>query len=437
MSTHPRQRLVRRLPFFYGWAIVGAAGTTMAMRNAAATLTISIFVLPMSEDLGWSRTLIVGASSLAGLAAMFASPVSGWVLHRFGGKALLGGSMLLLGGAIASIRWVEAVGLFYLLFGLGRVIFSSPVQIGAATVVAQWFVRGRGRATSVLGVMHSVGMGLLPLFAGLVISATGDWRMAWFWLGILVWIIAVPPVFALIVSRPEDVGLRPDNEAPQAAPGRASAASASSAADAEEQWSLKEAMRTPAMWMLALAGGLTFFIHTGVNIHQGAFLRDQGISTAGSAVAIAIIATGTAVGSLLWGNLMDRLPARTVYAAVSVWLGAVSLLFLLVHSAPVAYVVGALFGTGLGGLLVVPPVMIASFFGRRSLGAIRGFTEPFVSGGQAVGGIGAGLVFDATGSYTATFPVFTGAAVAGAVLILAARRPAKQAAGVVQAAPAG
>jgi MFS family permease len=177
--------------------------------------------------------------------------------------------------------------------------------------------------------------------------------------------------------------------------------------------------------MLATAGGLTFFIHTGVNIHQGAFLRDQGISIAGSAVAVALIAAGTAAGSLIWGSLLDRLPAKAVYAAAALWLGGISLLFLLVHSAPVAYVVGTLFGVGLGGLLVIPPVVIAKFFGRRSLGPIRGFTEPFVSGGQAVGGVGAGLIYDLRGSYAVAFPVFTGAAVLAAILIAACRRPAR------------
>ncbi|MBT3862396.1 MAG: hypothetical protein HOF71_01615, partial [Chloroflexi bacterium] len=85
----------------------------------------------------------------------------------------------------------------------------------------------------------------------------------------------------------------------------------------------------------------------------------------------------------------------------------------------------ALFGIGLGGLLVVPPVAIAHYFGRSSLGAIRGATEPFVSGGQAIGAIGAGLIFDYTGSYERTFPTFTVAAILAILLLIATRRPTK------------
>ncbi len=396
----------------------------MFFRNSAATLTIAVFVFPMAEDTGWTRTAIVGAASVAGIVSMFVSPFAGWVLQRFGPRVLLAGSMLVLGGAIMSIRWIDNIALFYVLFGIGRVIFSSPVQIGAATVVAQWFVSRRGRATSALGVMHSLGMGFFPLFAQVLMNASdGDWRMAWFWIGISVWAVALPPTLIALIRSPESVGLRPDGVAVDLQTEQAHG----DAAATETQWTLHEAMRTPAMWMLAMAGGLVFFIHTGVNIHQAAFLRDQGISASVAASALTVMAAGTALGSIMWGWLLDRIPVRTVYALTAGWLGGVALLFLLVDGAALAFVVAAVFGIGLGGLLVVPPVVMAEYFGRSSLGAIRGVTEPFVSGGQAVGGIAAGLIFDLSDSYNGTFPMFTVAALIGVVLIVLARRPVRAA----------
>lgn len=397
----------------------------MFFRNAAATLTIAVFVFPMAEDTGWTRTAIVGAASVAGIVSMFVSPFAGWVLQRFGPRVLLAGSMLVLGGSIMSIRWVDNILMFYVLFGIGRVIFSSPVQIGAATVVAQWFVNRRGRATSALGVMHSLGMGFFPLFAQVLMNASdGDWRMAWFWIGISVWAVALPPTLIALIRSPESVGLKPDGVEEE---GAGPTGSSIDPGEPEVQWTLQEAMRTPAMWMLALAGGLVFFIHTGVNIHQAAFLRDQDISASVAASALTVMAAGTALGSIFWGWLLDRLPVRTVYALTAGWLGGVALLFLLVESAPTAFAVAAVFGVGLGGLLVVPPVVMADYFGRSSLGAIRGITEPFVSGGQAIGGIAAGLIFDLSNSYTGTFPMFTVAALIGAVLIVLARRPVRAA----------
>ena len=164
-------------------AVVLAAGSTMFVRNAAATLTIAVFVFPMSEDLGWSRTLIVGAAAAAGVISMFVSPLAGWIQQKFGARVLMGTSVFLLGAVILSLRWTTSPITFYLLFGIGRLIFQAPLQISASTAVAQWFLRLRGRSSSVLGVTHSMGMGLFPLFAQLFMNANdGDWRMAWFWM---------------------------------------------------------------------------------------------------------------------------------------------------------------------------------------------------------------------------------------------------------------
>ena len=433
--SDPRAALAHRTPFFYGWLVVLAAGSTVFVRNAAATLTIAVFVFPMSEDLGWSRTLIVGAAAAAGFVSMFVSPIAGWILQRYGARVLMVSSVLILGAVILSLRWTTSPFSFYMLFGAGRLMFQAPLQIGGSTAVAQWFVRMRGRSSSMLGVSHSLGMGLFPLFAQLFMNVSdGDWRMAWFWMGISVWVIALPLTLFVFVNKPEDVGLTPDgdvstptnNDETDNNPGISDKASPQTAAEQEEQWTLKEAMRTPAMWTLAVAGGLVFFIHTGVNIHQAAFLRDHGISASIAASALTVMAGGTAIGSIMWGYLLDRMPVKMVYSATAAWLGAMALLFLLVETPAMAFTAALLFGIGLGGLLVVPPVAVAHYFGRSSLGAIRGATEPFVSGGQAIGAIGAGLIFDYSGSYTATFPTFTGAAIIAIILLVFTRRPKKR-----------
>jgi MFS family permease len=173
-----------------------------------------------------------------------------------------------------------------------------------------------------------------------------------------------------------------------------------------------------------------------VNIHQAAFLRDRGLSATAAAGALTALAAGTALGSVLWGVLSERFPVRLVYASVAAWVGLVSLLFLTVNNVPMAYTAAAVFGIGLGGLLVVPPVIFADYFGRRSLGSIRGVTEPFVSFAQALGAIGAGLVFDITNSYSGVFPAFTAVASVAVALVLIARAPARPVAAVAAASPA-
>ena len=391
-------QLLNRLPFFYGWNILFAAGSSMVVRNAAASLTLAVFIFPMSEDLGWSRTLIAGAASVGGLAATVASPVVGWALDRYGARVILTGSVLVMGLSTISLAWATVPIAFYLAYGTGRVIFSSPMNIGSSVVVSRWFVRRRGRATGILFLSHSLGMITFPLIAGLVIKYRG-WEDAWIVLGVLVWVLALGPVSMLVRQSPESVGLLPDGDLPTEQDDETLAESPAG----EQNWTLKEAMRTPTLWLLALATGSLYLLQSGTNIHQGAYFLDQGLGVGVSAATLSMNAVFTGVGSLFWGWLVDKAPVRYTYAGVALMMAVALILFPIADTIVEALTVAAIFGMAVGGILVVPVVAYANYFGRQSLSAIRGVTEPLVSLGQAIGAVFSGIVYDVTGSYNDAF----------------------------------
>ena len=413
-------RLITRLPFFYGWAILFAAGSAMVVRNAAGSLTLAVFLYPISEDLGWSRTLIAGAASFGGLMAMVASPAFGWALDRYGTRVILTGSVLVLGIATVSLAWATVPVAFYLAYGTSRVVFSSSLNIGSSVVVSRWFVRRRGRATGILFSSHSIGMITFPLLAGLIIKYR-SWEDAWIVLGVLVWVLALGPVSTLIRQSPESVGLRPDG-----APSNELGSRTESAAMPEEpNWTLREAIRTPTLWLLALSTGSLFLLQSGTNIHQGAYFLDQGLGVGVSAASLSLNAVATGVGSLFWGWLVDRVPVRYGYAGVALTMAVALSLFPLADTAIKAFFVASVFGTAVGGILVVPAVAYANYFGRGSLSAIRGVTEPFVSLGQAIGALFSGIVYDVTGSYTYAFIVLATVGFVTIAILLMTRAPKK------------
>ena len=409
--------LAHRVPFFYGWVVLFSAGTTQVVRNTAASLTIAVFIYPLSEDLGWSRTLIAGAASFGGLAASGVSPLVGWVIDRYGARLVLGLSVFILGLATISLAWATIPAAFYLAYGVGRVIFASPVQIGSSVVVSRWFIRMRGRATGTLFLSHSMGMISFPLLASAVIASRG-WQDAWILLGLLVWAIALLPVVLLMAERPEDVGLRPDGD--RDAP---TVQSGGTAAAQEPAWTLKEAMRTPALWILATATGSLFLVQAGVNTHLAAHLRDQGLSAVISGAGLSFNAIFLGLGSISWGWIVERFPARHVMAGVAVLIAGTTALFIVADSTAEALIYSGLFGFAIGGVLVAPLVAYANFFGRRSLGAIRGVTEPFTSLGQAIGALASGAIFDLTDSYRIAFIAFALLGGVTAALVLFAKPP--------------
>ena len=417
---NPAHRLARKTPFFFGWVVLSAVCSSQFVRNAAASLTVAVFVYPLSAEFGWSRTAIGLAATAGGLAAAVVSPGVGWLIDRYGARSVLAVSVILLGLTTVSLSratfsftvagFIVPVA-FWLAYGAGRVLFSSPLQIGASVVVSRWFIRLRGRANGILTLSHSAGMVSFPLIAGLLIGGAGDWRRAWVVLGAIAW-VALIPVALFAIDKPEDAGLAPD--------GDSSADSGASGAGAagEPEWTASEAMRTPALWILAGGTGALFLMQAGTNIHAAAYLRDLGLGQTTATLAITLNAAFLGIGGLAWGWIAERVPARFVMAAVAANMALGAALFVTVSGDgdAQALIYSALFGFGLGGMLTVPPVAYADYFGRRSLGVIRGVTEPFSTLGQAIGAALMGLAFDAGGNYA---PAFAGFAVVGALTALA------------------
>lgn len=411
------KRFSRRTPFYYGWVVLFSAGSSQFVRNAAGSLTLAVFIYPISEDLGWSRTLIAGAASVGGLAASGASPIVGVLIDRYGARLVLAISVLSLGISTMSLAWATTPIAFYLAYGWGRVIFSSSVQIGSSVVVSRWFIRMRGRASGLLGMSHSIGMTLFPLLASLVIMYR-DYQTAWIVLGLSAWAIALLPVSLLISETPESVGLLPDGETKPADTGATGPVTPE-----EPTWTARQAVRAPALWVLALAVGALFAVQSGTNIHLVAYLRDQGLGEAIAASSISVTAIMTAMGSVAWGWAAERYPARFVLAGVAMLMGGAALALISADTVVEGYAYAGLFGVALGGLLVVPPVAYGDYFGRRSLGTIRGVTEPFISLGQAAGAVMSGAVFDLTDSYLIAFWTFAILGVVTSIAVAFARQP--------------
>ena len=410
--------IANKTPFFYGWYIVGAAGTSMFVRNAVGSLTLAVFVYPISLELGWSRTLIGGAASLGGILSIAGSPPVGWAVDKFGSRIILTIGVIILGISTLSLTWATIPFVFYVSYAIGRVIFTGPIPIAASVVVARWFIKKRGRATGMLSFCHTGGMILFPAVASLVIHLH-SWQIAWLVLGILVLTISLIPVALLIIQVPEDVGLLPDGEN----------SDTREIADSQEQyldepiWSLSQAVKTPALWILALSTGFVYFIQAGTNLHLGAYFRDQGLSQGASNLAIVYSAIGAAAASLIWGWTSEKLPIRYVFGGVGLLMGISIGLFTLVDTRVEAYIYAFLFGAAVGGIIVVPPVAYADYFGRKSLGAIRGLTEPFLALGQAIGSVLSGVIFDITGTYKGAFILYAFLGLAVTFLLLFASPP--------------
>ena len=429
-------RIQRILPFYYGWVVVGASGTAVFARMAPAITTLTVFIYPMSQELGWSRTLIAGAVSAGALSSMALSPAIGWAIDRFGSRPVLAGGVLVVGASMTSLAWATIPLTFYIAYSAGRVVFHTAAPIGAATVASRWFIRMRGRAIGVIFLCGAIGGVVFTMLAAVVIDNYGV-AEAWIALGVVTLAVALLPNLLLVVERPEDLGLKPDGALRQAQGDRGDRRShphpnpppqgegVSSAEQDTDSWSAGEAVRTASFWILVVMGFATFFVHAGVNVHIAAYLRDQGLSLTNAASVVTASWVVSALGSIGWGWMMERVPARLMYSAMMALLSVSVLLLFFASGIVGALAAAALIGLVAAGGNIIPAVVYADYYGRNSLGKIRGIGETGVLVGQSTGPLLAGLVFDLQGSYTVIFITFSAIAAFGSLLVLSARRPAR------------
>lgn len=420
-------KLSRQKPrFFYGWLIVGAS---IAMGIAhAGTLNpiLSLFMKPMGDEFGWSRTMFSAAVFISALGGSLLSVAVGPLIDKRGPRIVMVIGAAIIGASLTALSKVRALWHFYALFGVARSVTSGATGLAVPVVVANWFVRKRGRAMGIALAGTSVGGILLPMLLQWLIGSEG-WRFAWMSLGIFLAVIAIIPAALFIRRRPEDMGLLPDGEVPsdnkEATVSSRGWNSARGVSAGEPVWGRKAALATSAFWLVSFAEALGMMAFGAVNMHRFPYLTDIGLPLAVAAGTVSVSAIFAGTGGLLWGLLAERIQPR--YCLIFVmWAQAASVLVLMsVQTVAMAYVFTAMWGLSMGGLIAVTSLVWAEYFGRISLGTIRGLSGPLRLLGNTSGPLLAGLIFDVTGTYKLAFIGMIAAFIVSSLLLLISRIP--------------
>jgi sugar phosphate permease len=408
--------LVPRLPFFFGWVVLGCLCLAGFARQGPAVAVVSVFVVPMTAEFGWSRMTMAGAVSLGGVLAAFVAPLIGPVLDRRGARLILCLAVLGTGLATMALSLVHSLAIFYLLLCFARMNWAGPFELGLYGALNNWFVARRRLATSIATLAQTSGLVAIPLIAQLAMHGVGDWRRGWLAVGTTVLLVGFLPVLLFLVRRPEDLGLQPD---------RRTAATSAVAANLEPEpvFSRSQAMGTRAFWLLTLFTVLVYPVQAGVSLHQAPHLIERGLSPLIAASVISVFSAMSAIASFSIGFLPVRWPVRYALAGSGMLLGLGAAGLLAVHSAGVAYLAAGVFGLGIGGILTMLPLAWADYFGRHSFGAIRGVALSIQVVAQAVGPLLSGALRDWAGDYTPSLLLFAGLGGLAALAALAARRP--------------
>jgi MFS family permease len=415
--------------FFYGWYIVAVGILVNIAGTFAFSSTLSIFLKPITEELGVTR----GAFSLIrtfeiGVAAMIVPLLGPWI-DRHGGRGVLVLGVLMEGAGLLLSSLVQSFWQFVLV--RCSLVIAGEALLGSLVInvtIAQWFVRKRGRAMGIANLGTGIAKLSIPIAAASLFVLVG-WRNTWAIFGVIAPLLVVAPALIFVRRQPEDLGLRPDGDPPLTA----TADRQDSIIDDKQKqagkspdeavWTRAQALRLPSFWVLVLTFGIASVGIAGLNLHIFSYVTDIGHSPIVAASFMSTIAITQLGSTLIWGMLADKFDIRKVSCIQFLIQGTGLIIAINSRQIHFTYIGFFLYGTGLAGSFVLREVIWANFFGRNSLGTVRGISMLFSHLFAASGAPFFGFLHDRTGSYDLSFTIFSCALFTSAFLILSAKRP--------------
>jgi len=366
---------------FYGWTIVGV-GIVVTCIGMGAMMTLSIFLQPISEAMGWSRTGISTAALLNFLAMGVGGFGWGALSDRFGTRAVVlsGGVLLGIGlvvGSQAGTLWQFQL-FFGVLVGLAAGSFYAPLT----STTTKWFVQNRSLAVALVSAGLGLGSATIgPLARWLITSY--DWRIAMLAIGNLAWLVIIPAAFLV-------------REPPAPLPGAAPVATGGFGG---REFTAAQAFRTPQFVAIALTHFACCAAHSGPIFHMVTNAMDHGITAMAAATVFSVAGVGSLTGKVICGLVADRIGAKTMLL-VGLALQAISIsLYTVTGGLAGFYALALMFGFAYGGVMPLYAIVVREYFGAKIMGTTFGAVGFVATLGMAMGPLAGGWLYDSFGSY--------------------------------------
>lgn len=375
------------------------------------------------EDFGWSRSLVSSVYSIATLVAGLIMIFVGRFIDRFGQRV-----MMVVVGTLFAIAcfWNSAVSTIWMLsigFFAIRLLGQGSMSLIPNTLAAQWFVKKRGFAVSLMALGSFISAMVFPIINTWLID-TWDWRFAWQFWGILLLVIFVPVALLGVRNKPEDIGLEPDGPLKQKEELKPILGSAV-VKEAEEDWTLQEAKKTRAFWAILICVGIPSMINTGITFHILSIFGSNDLSPGIAATVLSLMAMVGIPMSFVSGFITDRVQTNYLLLAIFIIEFILLLMLLITNNFFMAILFGIIWGTANGLERISLNVIWPNYFGRKYIGSINGVGVTMTVLGSSLGPLPFGVGFDLFHSYTPVLLASLIFPVIGMVCAILAKKPNK------------
>ncbi|WP_337957770.1 MFS transporter [Guptibacillus spartinae] len=313
--------------------------------------------------------------------------------------------MLLTVGAFLAVAcfWnslVHGPVMLFIGFFMLRLFGQGSMTLIPNTLVPQWFVLKRGRALSFMAIGGFLSSASFPPLNTWLISSFG-WENAWRILGMALIIVFLPVVYFVVKNKPEDIGLLPDNAvSKKRLERREEKLEEEEDKSFEVNWTVKEAMKTRAFWLILFCVSIPALVNTGLTFHLFSILGEQGVPGSTAAIILSIMAIVGFPVTMVSGFLLERVHVHIVLGLS--FIGQIIFIVLLtqVQCYSLAIVFAVIWGVIGGFERITLNIIWPNYFGREHLGSIKGIATTTMVIGSAFGPLPFGIAFDFFGGYT-------------------------------------
>jgi MFS family permease len=402
---------------FYGWYMVAAGSAMQFLQAGLMTQSFGAYVAVLQAERGWSKTALSGAAALQQMETAILGPVLGWFIDRFGPQGMIRVGICVFGLGLMLLSQTDTLPTFYgafLVVALGSSLCGFfPVNIS----IINWFERWRARALSSLSIGLALGGITVPLVAWSLQSF--GWRATAFGSGVIAIVVGLP-LAMVIRRRPEDHGLTVDGLPPKTP----QTTQEMRALSLERDFTAREALRTPAFWLLSLGHGFALFVVHAVSVHSITHMNQALGYSVEQAALVYTLLTLSQIGGVGIGWLIGDRYKKRLIAAGCMLMHAAGLL-MLAYAVNLAMLIAfaVLHGAAWGLRGPFMQAIRADYFGRSAIGMILGLSFMIIVIGQVGGPMIAGILADLTGDYRLGFTVIALLAGLGSLFFILARKP--------------
>jgi len=368
------------MKLFYGWVIVGI-GMVITCIGMGSMMSLGVYLQPISQDMGWTRTGISFTAVLAFLAMGFGSFLWGTLSDRFGTRLVVLAGGVILGAGLIGASLAATLLQFQLLFGLLVGLAAGSFYTPLTASVTRWFTTNRSLAVALVSAGMGVGSLLIAPLSRWIIT-NYDWRSAMLTVGGLALVVIIPA--ALFVRQPpagEVIGTIADRGAGGC------------------DYTIGEVIRTPQFAAISLTFFCCCAAHSGPIFHMISYAVDCGISSMTAATVFGTTGLASLSGRIVCGLIADRVGAKqTLVTGLAIQALAVSL-YVVTKGTVGLYALAAMFGLAFGGVMPLYAILVREYFGAKVMGAAFGAAAMISTLGMALGPWAGGWLFDTFGSY--------------------------------------